>query len=465
MSRKCECGFEPDKNDTRKHAKCSVTLALRNHITFPCLELVIDIFNPSKLYMKQNLDASLFSENPDLPRRHWALILQITKATENRNYKFEGFNSFNERLMFQLNDGVNNEPTTFKVDNIKRGYTAVCLYAYKYERSPSIVITSGKNFDHFYIFKASMERVLEEGSKVLNDWDLRAIDQAPVCFGCGNASEQLSRCVACKLAKYCSKDCQADSWKRCHKYLCNQMEVLLRLACLPRHLKFDHHFTFKLDEASALPPYIFNSNFVQIELPNSILNDSNCNMSSPMELQQTSDSLAGDQIKCGLCKKTNTESFDACGKQLIRTKCCQNWICDDSHEYVINSFKKTSCWRNHERYTQCGIHFKKGHKEEWQTCKQCEYDNKSDMVTYIDHASNEYNFEPRKDLSRIEIQCSNCDFWASELKYFSGRVISSRNDEYKFFCKRQKCKEIGFPCGYPYHETAFINMPKEMIGI
>lgn len=452
----CKCGFIQEKNDySEKRAKCSETTALLNHVTFPCMELVINVFKPSKIYMKPNLDASMFTENLYLPTCHWALIMEITEDKNYRDFKLEGFNTFNEKLTFQLMNIENSDPTTFRVNDIKKGNTAVCLYAYKYEENFTDIKTAGKNLDHLYIFKAPLKILLEEGYKILNDWDSREMNQMPVCFECGQTSETLSRCTVCKLAKYCSKHCQVNSWKKCHKYLCSQMEVLLRLACLPRHLKFNNHFTFKLGHKSALPEYTFNAKFTQKVLPKSITSDSNNNTDLKI-LKETTNDLNKDSKKCGLCKKTDTESLVANQKPLTKTKCCENWICDDSHKYVVNSFSKISCWRNHERFTICGRHYRDEHIGKWQTCKQCRLNNKNDIFAYIDFSKNEFNFEPNKQLDRISIQCSGCGFSESELKYFSGRVMISPCD-YKFYCKKKKCKEIGFPGGYPYHETAFIN--------
>src|SRR3989338_8005647 len=51
--------------------------------------------------------------------------------------------------------------------------------------------------------------------------------------------------------------------------------------------------------------------------------------------------------RCGLCGKT---------RNLTKTECCGNWICDDEHKYVIFSYARNSCYRNHRRYTLCGSH-------------------------------------------------------------------------------------------------------------
>ncbi len=55
-----------------------------------------------------------------------------------------------------------------------------------------------------------------------------------------------------------------------------------------------------------------------------------------------------NQRRCGLCGKT---------EKLIKTPCCDHWICDDTHKYVLFSYATTSCYRNHDRYTLCAAHY------------------------------------------------------------------------------------------------------------
>lgn len=56
--------------------------------------------------------------------------------------------------------------------------------------------------------------------------------------------------------------------------------------------------------------------------------------------------------KCGLCGKS---------RNLTKTDCCDNWICDDEHKYVIFSYARNSCHRNHSRYTLCAYHHTEDH--------------------------------------------------------------------------------------------------------
>ena len=102
--------------------------------------------------------------------------------------------------------------------------------------------------------------------------------------------------------------------------------------------------------------------------------------------------------RCGLCGKT---------KNLTRTACCGNWICDDEHKYVLFSYARNSCHRNHSRYTLCGYHFSEGHEGDWKTCKKCREDFEPEMVAYS--GTNEYNFEKMPDPPSFKpTKCSKC---------------------------------------------------------
>lgn len=72
-------------------------------------------------------------------------------------------------------------------------------------------------------------------------------------------------------------------------------------------------------------------------------------------------SKAVDGPKCGLCGKK---------KNLVRTECCGQWICNDEDKYVLFSYSQNSCHRNHRRMTLCGYHHGEGHKGKWQDCKK-----------------------------------------------------------------------------------------------
>jgi len=103
------------------------------------------------------------------------------------------------------------------------------------------------------------------------------------------------------------------------------------------------------------------------------------------KFKATERSTVGSQVhRCGLCGKTGN---------LTKTECCGQWICDDEDQYVMFSYERNSCHRNHRRYTLCSYHFNEGHKGDWKTCKTCRGDFEDDLEMYVDYGTNEYNFE------------------------------------------------------------------------
>ncbi len=112
----------------------------------------------------------------------------------------------------------------------------------------------------------------------------------------------------------------------------------------------------------------------------------------------TKPSSATPVARCGLCGKT---------KNLTKTECCGNWICDDQHKYVIFSYARNSCSRNHDRYTLCGYHFNEGHAGDWKDCPKCR--EAFDTEMYVYYGTNEYNFEVLPNPPAYEpTKCADC---------------------------------------------------------
>jgi hypothetical protein len=132
-----------------------------------------------------------------------------------------------------------------------------------------------------------------------------------------------------------------------------------------------------------------------------------------------------DQPRCGLCGSTT--------KPLMRTACCNQWICDDDEDYVLFSFARNSCSRNHDHYTLCSYHHNERHAGSWQDCDACRTSFPTEIYVY--YGTNEYNFEKLPNPLAFEpTHCAEC-----------GRVISLGNDGYsiaegKYFCERCSAK-------------------------
>lgn len=102
--------------------------------------------------------------------------------------------------------------------------------------------------------------------------------------------------------------------------------------------------------------------------------------------------------RCGLCGKTG---------KLTKTECCDQWICDDEDQYVLFSYARNSCYRNHDRYTLCGFHYTEGHAGHWKTCPKCRESFETEL--YVHYGTNEYNFERLENPPRYKpTRCAQC---------------------------------------------------------
>ena len=130
-----------------------------------------------------------------------------------------------------------------------------------------------------------------------------------------------------------------------------------------------------------------------------------------------------NQPKCGLCGKTGN---------LTKTDCCNQWICDDEDNYVLFSFARNSCHRNHDRYTLCSYHFNEGHTGHWQDCEKCR--TGFDTEIYVYYGTNEYNFEKLKNPPKYEpTKCAKC-----------GKVIKLSEGGYAMTGKGYLCMRCSF---------------------
>jgi len=104
--------------------------------------------------------------------------------------------------------------------------------------------------------------------------------------------------------------------------------------------------------------------------------------------------------RCGLCGKTG---------KLTKTECCDRWICDDEDQYVLFSYARNSCYRNHSRFTLCGYHYTEEHSGNWKDCPECREDFESELEMYVWYGTNEYNFEKLANPPSYEpTKCSKC---------------------------------------------------------
>jgi len=130
--------------------------------------------------------------------------------------------------------------------------------------------------------------------------------------------------------------------------------------------------------------------------------------------------------RCGLCGKR---------ARLTKTECCGQWICNDEHEYVLFSYVRNSCHRNHRRYTLCGYHYAEEHEGDWKDCSRCHESFETEM--YVWYGTNEYNFEKLPNPpSFAPTKCSKC---GADIK-LSTDGYARKGDEY--WCESCSDREL-----------------------
>jgi len=129
-----------------------------------------------------------------------------------------------------------------------------------------------------------------------------------------------------------------------------------------------------------------------------------------------------DSPRCGLCGKTG---------KLTKTHCCGQLICDDANQYVLFSYARNSCYRNHDRNTLCSYHYNEGHKGDWKDCQKCREDFETEM--YVWYGTNEYNFEKLANPPKYEpTMCAKC-----------GKIIKLSEDGYVISGREYLCGKCG----------------------
>lgn len=103
--------------------------------------------------------------------------------------------------------------------------------------------------------------------------------------------------------------------------------------------------------------------------------------------------------RCGLCGKHG---------KLRKTECCGQWICDDEDQYVLFSYARNSCSRNHRQFTLCSYHYGEEHAGDWKTCQKCRDSFETEIYVY--YGTNEYNFQRLENPPEYEpTRCAECD--------------------------------------------------------
>eukprot|EP01029_Cantina_marsupialis_P004276 TRINITY_DN1430_c0_g4_i1.p1 TRINITY_DN1430_c0_g4~~TRINITY_DN1430_c0_g4_i1.p1 ORF type:complete len:263 (-),score=43.21 TRINITY_DN1430_c0_g4_i1:210-998(-) len=182
--------------------------------------------------------------------------------------------------------------------------------------------------------------------------------------GCDSKETIFQACGGCDCIYYCSKEHQASDWPR-HKIECNHV------ASLSVHGKaFSTEKELEKYPLGCFPLY------------------------SSMEEAESKGKKA-----CIICGSK---------RNLTLTECCGMPVCDNEDEYVMFSYSREFCIRNHSRYTLCGFHATEGHDGDWRECSKCFDDLRGEAISW--YGTNGWNCTPmlEKDIKKDDMLSEKC---------------------------------------------------------
>lgn len=210
LQQPCICGHGKGQQCTERN--------LKNHQHFSAFAYLQDVNDVDDDYYQES------SRGCYNPSRHWALIGEIKEINMSLRPRVLLTTRFGETFPVHFYLENSTSPSCFEWDSLKPDNTMCIFYP---KRHQFMDLTTGirqENPDTVMVFPTSQE-ILEQECCFLADHNT-----VPTCFGCGQqAEQQLKRCSTCKLAYYCSRDCQLGHWKTSHKKLCRHYQMLSNL--------------------------------------------------------------------------------------------------------------------------------------------------------------------------------------------------------------------------------------------
>ena len=236
LPQQCECGA----NNNRF---CNQT-GLKNHWNFPPFINLPDEYDIDEDYYVLDTTIGCY-----MPFRHWVLFGEIEQnLSDFIRARVEMKSRFGERFIvhFHLEDAE--VPAFFGCHELRPGSTIAIFYPYVHEFMDLSTGIRQTNSRTAMVFPASFEILAIEYDFI------RGATQSPdTCCVChGRSASPIKRCKNCKLATYCSKDCQVIHWKKSHKKFCSKYSGILSRLSKIDFSDFQSHYDWNFVAPSDL---------------------------------------------------------------------------------------------------------------------------------------------------------------------------------------------------------------------
>ena len=186
------------------------------------------------------------------PVRHWALVGQITRVGFVIRPRVMLSTVYAEQVPVAFHLSTSS-PDWFGWVDLKVDSTLIILYAEIHLFLDGTLGVRQEASDTVMVFPATL-RTLHEEYQAIQD----VVQDKSKCFSCGKTSSSLpdlnlKRCTQCKIAVYCSRECQKAHWVSSHQKLCRHFAMLEGLAKL-NFDTFHKHFAWRSADLSLLSP-------------------------------------------------------------------------------------------------------------------------------------------------------------------------------------------------------------------
>ena len=166
------------------------------------------------------------------------------------------------RVLVRDRDGKDDIPISFYPEDgyfnfrsLKKGHTVFVIQAEKHHFLDMTIGLRIEDLSSIFVVPCDMKELLSlsaiyherkdtqcwscKKKRKVKEKDNTTSSTPPGASG-SSVQVQLLKCAACRVARYCGKECQIKDWKACHRKHCKVMPYFLRLTRID-YSKYDSH--------------------------------------------------------------------------------------------------------------------------------------------------------------------------------------------------------------------------------